>query len=185
VLFSGSIRSNLDPFDEFDDERLSQVLERVGLRQDTMTVVNSLADRVLENGSNFSVGQRQLLVIARALLGGASVVICDEGMSQSACVFSFFGGDNHSHQPPSVLSKATSAVDAETDSRIQRVLRDDFKDTTCLTIAHRLNTIMDSDYILVMSDGQAVEFDPPQRLLSRTNSVFKKLVDQWSEDQQK
>jgi ATP-binding cassette subfamily C (CFTR/MRP) protein 1 len=155
VLFSGSIKSNLDPFEQFADERLVDVLVRVGLwTNESGSAVKSLEDQVLQDGSNFSAGQRQLLVIARALLDGASVVICDE---------------------------ATAAIDAEADSRIQRVLRTDFAKATTLTVAHRLNTIMDSTHILVMSDGKAVEFDTPGKLLSK-GGFFKDLVHKWEEE---
>jgi ABC-type multidrug transport system fused ATPase/permease subunit len=107
-----------------------------------------LNDIVREGGSNFSVGQRQLLVIARALLSGASVVIMDE---------------------------ATAAVDADTDARIQKVMRSEFANATCITVAHRINTIMDSDFILVMDNGKAAEFDSPQKLLSK-GGKFRDLV---------
>jgi ATP-binding cassette subfamily C (CFTR/MRP) protein 1 len=153
VLFSGTIRSNLDPFEEYSDERLSDVLTRVGListdkprvsssnlslSSSSTCHVSSLSDIVADGGSNYSVGQRQLLVIARALLCGSKIVILDE---------------------------ATAAVDADTDARIQKVLRLDFATATCLIVAHRIHTIMDSDYILVMKDGQAAEFDTPRNLL--------------------
>ncbi len=162
VLFSGTIRSNLDPFHQFQDEELLSVLTRVGLfTQSTpsnsvaslaslsLSQVQSLQDVVKEGGSNFSVGQRQLLVIARALLSGASIVIMDE---------------------------ATAAVDADTDARIQKVMRSEFADATCITVAHRINTIMDSDFILVMDNGQAAEFDTPQKLLS-VGGMFRELVE--------
>ena len=161
VLFSGTIRSNLDPFEEYSDSRLLDVLNRVGLYHDMQKEVSSnslssvsgqvssLADAVTDGGSNYSVGQRQLLVIARALLCGSKIVIMDE---------------------------ATAAVDADTDARIQKVMRSDFANATCLTVAHRINTIMDSNYILVMSDGQAAEFDIPQRLMDR-GGLFRDLVD--------
>jgi len=162
VLFSGTIRTNLDPFEEYSNERLLDALTRVGLYSKTTTSsstlsltslanahVQSLTDTVMDGGSNFSVGQRQLLVIARALLCGASVVIMDE---------------------------ATAAVDADTDARIQGVMRTEFKNATTLTVAHRINTIMDSDYILVMDDGRAAEFDSPSNLLDR-GGMFKDLVD--------
>jgi ABC-type multidrug transport system fused ATPase/permease subunit len=161
VLFSGTIRSNLDPFDEHSDADIFDVLTRVGLYSDAkppnsvtslsslaLNQVQSLSDPVKSEGSNFSMGQRQLLVIARALLSGASIVIMDE---------------------------ATAAVDADSDSRIQRVIRHEFAHSTCITIAHRLNTIMDSDYILVMDDGKAAEFDTPQNLL-RKGGMFRDLV---------
>jgi ATP-binding cassette subfamily C (CFTR/MRP) protein 1 len=163
VLFSGSVRTNLDPFNEFTDERLYEVLGRVGLYVDraasssslssmserqTSPVVKSVEDEVFESGNNFSVGQRQLLVFARALLRGANVVIMDE---------------------------ATAAVDADTDARIQRVMRVDFQHATCITVAHRINSILDSDYILVMDDGRAAEFDTPANLLSR-GGMFRDLV---------
>jgi ATP-binding cassette, subfamily C (CFTR/MRP), member 1 len=159
VLFTGTVKSNLDPFDEYSEEKLCQVLTRVGLMslEPTMsgsTAIKSLSDAVLDGGSNFSVGEKQLLVIARACLCQARVVICDE---------------------------ATAAVDAETDARIQRVLRFDFDKATVLTVAHRLNTIMDSDYILVMDDGRAAEFDAPSKLLAKQDGLFKKLVDTWEE----
>jgi len=161
VLFSGTIRSNLDPFDQFTDDELTSVMTRVGLFSDisasTSTVslsslglsqVWSLTDPVREGGTNFSVGQRQLLVIGRALLSKASIVIMDE---------------------------ATAAVDADTDARIQKVMSSEFADATCITIAHRINTIMNSDFILVMDNGKAAEFDTPKNLLGR-GGLFRDLV---------
>jgi ATP-binding cassette subfamily C (CFTR/MRP) protein 1 len=161
VLFSGTIRTNLDPFNQYSNERLLDVLTRVGFfaaantsaSSDSLPSLSSkqaqsLLDPVKENGSNFSVGQRQLLVIARALLCGAAIVIMDE---------------------------ATAAVDADTDAKIQKLMRSEFANATCITIAHRLNTVMDSDFILVMGDGQVQEFDSPQALLSR-GGMFRDLV---------
>jgi ATP-binding cassette subfamily C (CFTR/MRP) protein 1 len=155
VLFSGSVRHNLDPFEEYSDQRLQTVLEQVGLMAFPSAPVKSLADPVFEGGSNFSAGQRQLLVIARSLLSGAGVVICDE---------------------------ATAAVDAGTDSRIQEIFRKDFQNATCLTVAHRLNTIMDSDLILVMENGKVGEFDKPEVLLNKKEGIFKTLVQTWEEE---
>ena len=168
VLYSGTVRTNLDPFEEHSDDVLHEVLLRVGLYSGstskavsgnnsslslssvgaTATRISSLADEVTEGGSNFSVGQRQLLVIARALLNGSKVVIMDE---------------------------ATAAVDAETDASIQSVMKEEFKESTVITVAHRINTIMDSNYILVMSDGKAAEFDTPKKLLE-TGGLFRDLV---------
>lgn len=111
--------------------------------------VQTLDDAVSEGGSNFSVGQRQLLVIGRALLNQCSLVIMDE---------------------------ATAAVDPDTDNRIQGVMRTEFVNATCITVAHRLNTIMESDLILVMDDGCAAEFDSPKKLLER-GGMFAELVE--------
>jgi len=171
VLFSGSIRTNLDPFNEYSDERLSAVLERFGLwvsdnadasnypsgmKSSSSGVIKSLSDHVFEGGSNFSVGQRQLLVIARALLREATIIIMDE---------------------------ATAAVDSDTDAKIQAVMRTEFREATCITVAHRINTIMDSDYILVMDDGKAAEFDRPITLLAREEGgLFKDLVEAWEKE---
>jgi len=161
VLFSGTVRNNLDPFDQFTERRLYEVLERIGLytkdgdEATRQRQVQSLSDVVAEGGSNFSVGQRQLLVIARALLVGASIVIMDE---------------------------ATAAVDGDTDARIQRVIRTEFANATVLCVAHRLNTIMDSDYILVMDDGLAAEFDTPNILLER-GGLFADLVQAYEKEQ--
>jgi ATP-binding cassette, subfamily C (CFTR/MRP), member 1 len=163
VLFSGTIRSNLDPFDFFRDNELLAALEKVGLTSGISNVSNlslgsmsrshkyiaSLCDPISEGGSNFSVGQRQLLVIARALLQGAKIVIMDE---------------------------ATAAIDPETDAAIQKVMRFAFSESTCLTIAHRINTVFNSDYVLVMSDGQAVEFDTPDKLMQK-GGLFRDLVE--------
>jgi ABC-type multidrug transport system fused ATPase/permease subunit len=156
VLFSGTIKTNLDPFDEHSKDRLITILERVGLysTDTSSSTIKSLCDSVMQDGSNFSAGQRQLLVIARALLDGAALVICDE---------------------------ATASIDSEADARIQRLLRQDFMNATTLTVAHRLNTIMDSTHILVMSDGRAVEFDTPNALLSQ-GGLFKDLVSKWEEE---
>jgi ATP-binding cassette, subfamily C (CFTR/MRP), member 1 len=163
TLFSGTIRNNLDPFGDYNDTTLLETLVRVGLYNESdqsshngvslgfshqRRHVRNLDDVVAEGGSNYSVGQRQLLVIARALLREAKIILLDE---------------------------ATAAVDAETDAAIQRVIRMEFGTATCITIAHRINTIMDSDYILVMDDGVAAEFDTPDNLLQQ-ESMYRDLV---------
>jgi ATP-binding cassette subfamily C (CFTR/MRP) protein 1 len=117
--------------------------------------IKSLYEEVCAGGSNFSVGQRQLIVIARAMLAETNIVIMDE---------------------------ATASVDADTDARIQRVFRSEFSRATCITVAHRLNTIMDSDFVLVMDDGRAAEFDRPSLLLSKEDGIFKSLVDAWEDE---
>jgi len=115
--------------------------------------VRSLSDPVAEDGINFSAGQRQLICIARALLSRASIVILDE---------------------------ATSAVDVETDALIQRTVRSEFSDATVLTIAHRLNTILDADRIMVLDEGKLVEFGPPKELMGRSRGYFRQLVESTS-----
>ncbi len=148
VLFSGTVRSNLDPFGKYTDVQIWEGLQRTLLSNS----ISSLDDKVAENGSNFSVGQRQLLCIARALLSRAKIIIMDE---------------------------ATAAVDVETDAVIQQTIRSEFAHATCLTVAHRLNTIMDSDKVLVMDDGVAAEYDTPANLLANENSMFYALVNNW------
>ena len=171
-LFSGTIRTTLDPFHIFDDERMKEVLSIVGLLKveksassqslyslsdrKVFSSIQSLDDEVLEGGFNLSVGQRQLLVIARSILCTAKIVIIDE---------------------------ATASVDAATDKMIQDVMRSQFNNSTCITVAHRINTIMDCDYILVMDDGLAKEFDSPENLLNRDQSLFKDLYSAWEKEQ--
>ncbi|XP_056634445.1 ATP-binding cassette subfamily C member 4-like isoform X1 [Diorhabda sublineata] len=145
VLFSESLRYNLDPLGEYDDRQIWDVLEQVEMKD----VVNSLDFKVAEGGSNFSLGQRQLLCLARAILKNNKILILDE---------------------------ATANVDHRTDALIQLTIRKRFKNCTVLTIAHRLNTIMDSDKVLVMSYGNIVEFDHPHKLLQTPDGHFHNLV---------
>lgn len=109
---------------------------------------DGLMTMMTEGGSNLSVGQRQLMCLARALLVPSKVLVLDE---------------------------ATAAVDVETDKVIQETIRTSFKDRTILTIAHRINTIMDNDRIIVLDKGKVVEFDTPEALLKNTNSIFYSL----------
>ncbi|KAJ8979913.1 hypothetical protein NQ317_005349, partial [Molorchus minor] len=148
VLFSGTLRDNLDPFNEFDDEKLWKTLEEVELKN----IVKNLDSEVSDCGGHFSLGQRQLLCLARALLRENKILVLDE---------------------------ATANVDhrqVTTDAFIQETIRRKFKDRTVLTIAHRLNTIMDSDKVLVMDAGSVVEFDHPHNLLQLPEGHFHKLV---------
>ena len=145
VLFSGTIRSNMDPFDEYTDEKIWVALEKCGMMQAVSGMPDGLLSPVAEYGENLSQGQRQLLCLGRALLKQCRILLLDE---------------------------ATSSVDFETDREIQRTLREAFQGSTVLTIAHRVNTIMDSDKILVMKDGVAAEFGPPSELLQDENSLF-------------
>ncbi|KAL3918531.1 MAG: hypothetical protein SGILL_004192 [Bacillariaceae sp.] len=149
VLFSGTLKSNLDPFEEFSDDQIWKALEQCGLKDSVETMPGQLDAAVSEYGSNLSSGMRQMLVLGRALLRQCRILLLDE---------------------------ATSSVDFETDSEIQRTLRAAFTDCTVLTIAHRINTIMDSDKILVMKDGVAAEFEAPQELLKDESSLFSEIV---------
>jgi len=149
VLFTGSIRYNLDPFDQHDDATLIHALERAHLKEFVDTKPGGLDFLISENGENFSVGQRQLLCLARALIRQSPILVLDE---------------------------ATAGVDVLTDALIQKTIREEFKDRTVLAIAHRLNTIIDSDMILVLDAGQRVEYGSPAELLQNEKSVFASMV---------
>ncbi|XP_075236427.1 ATP-binding cassette sub-family C member 4-like [Lycorma delicatula] len=148
VLYSGTMRRNLDPFEEYPDYILWKALDEVELRE-SLKEEFGLQTRVMDGGSNFSLGQRQLVCLARAIVRNNKILVMDE---------------------------ATANVDPQTDALIQKTIRDKFSDCTVLTIAHRLNTVMDSDKVLVMDAGKAVEFDHPHNLLKDTDGYFFKLV---------
>ncbi len=148
ILFSGTIRSNLDPFSEYTDVEMARYLERTQLSNSGVTL-NTV---VSENGSNLSVGQRQLVCITRALLSCCPIIVMDE---------------------------ATASVDIATDKIIQSLIREGFSDCTVLTIAHRINTILDSDRVLVVNQGEVAEFDSPSNLLKVESSLFYQLVNTW------
>ena len=149
VLFSGTLRRNLDPFDEFSDKALWEVLEEVELKDAVVVAGTGLDSRVLDRGSNYSVGQRQLVCLARAILRNNKILMLDE---------------------------ATANVDPQTDALIQHTIRRKFANCTVLTVAHRLITIIDSDKVLVMDKGRMVEYDHPHTLLQNRHSQFTSLV---------
>jgi ABC-type multidrug transport system fused ATPase/permease subunit len=151
VLFSGTLRANLDPFDTVSDERIWTALTRVHMAEAVRNMQDGLSSFVAENGENFSVGQRQLLCLARALIREAPVIYMDE---------------------------ATANVDGDTDALIQGTIRSEFAACTVLTVAHRLNTVVDCDRVLVMVSGVVVEFDSPAALLRDDNSHFTGLVNE-------
>ncbi|XP_059176453.1 ATP-binding cassette sub-family C member 2-like [Physella acuta] len=150
VLFSGTLRMNIDPFDQYSDVQLWTALERSHLK----SFVAGQPDRLLyecgEEGSNLSVGQRQLVCLARSLLRRTKILVLDE---------------------------ATAAIDMETDALIQATIREAFRDCTIIAIAHRLNTIMDYDRILVLDAGMIREFDTPQKLIEGKGVFYKMCRD--------
>ncbi|KAF8938141.1 multidrug resistance-associated protein 3 [Dissophora ornata] len=154
TLFVGTVRENLDPFDELQDAELWEALERAHLKEHISSLAGGLSFKVSQNGDNFSVGQRSLICLARALLRKTKILILDE---------------------------ATAAVDVETDELIQKTIRKEFKDRTILTIAHRIKTVMDSDKILVLEKGRVAEFESPATLLRRPDSLFFSLARQAGE----
>ncbi|KAI9221388.1 P-loop containing nucleoside triphosphate hydrolase protein [Blastocladiella britannica] len=149
MLFKGTIRDNLDPLNQHDDAALWRALELADMSEYVSGLEGKLLGEVAHAGSNFSAGQKQLITLASAILRKRKVVIFDE---------------------------ATSATDAETDAVVQRTIRQEFKDCTILTIAHRINTIRDSDRILVLDKGQVAEYDAPETLLGNPKSLFAQLV---------
>ncbi|CAK4666586.1 unnamed protein product [Aphanomyces euteiches] len=145
VLFKGPLRNYLDPFGEYTDDDLWSALQKVKLVDRISSVEGKLDSPVEENGENFSVGERQMLCMARALLRQARIVVLDE---------------------------ATAAIDHETDQNLQRVIRSEFASSTVLTIAHRLDTVLDSDKILVFDQGRLVQSDVPKALLDQGSGIF-------------
>ncbi|XP_049611466.1 ATP-binding cassette sub-family C member 4 [Syngnathus scovelli] len=151
VLFTGTMRKNLDPFNQHSDEELWNALQEVQLKGVVEELPGKLETVLAESGSNFSVGQRQLVCLARAILRKNRILIIDE---------------------------ATANVDPRTDELIQRTIREKFQECTVLTIAHRLNTIIDSDRILVLDAGRIHAYDEPYTLLLDPSSIFRKMVQQ-------
>uniref|UniRef100_A0A8C8VR12 Multidrug resistance-associated protein 1 n=1 Tax=Pelusios castaneus TaxID=367368 RepID=A0A8C8VR12_9SAUR len=150
VLFSGSLRMNLDPFDKYSDEEVWTSLELAHLKNFVSSLPDKLNHECSEGGENLSVGQRQLVCLARALLRKTKILVLDE---------------------------ATAAVDLETDDLIQSTIRTQFEDCTVLTIAHRLNTIMDYERILVLDKGKIVECDSPANLLQKKGIFYSMAKD--------
>ncbi|NXG80702.1 MRP1 protein, partial [Baryphthengus martii] len=150
VLFSGSLRMNLDPLNRYTDADIWTALELTQLKNFVADLPDQLEYKCTDQGENLSAGQKQLVCLARALLQKAKILILDE---------------------------ATAALDLETDLQIQSTLRTQFKDSTVLTIAHRINTIVDCDRILVLENGQIAEFDTAEHLIAQ-KGLFYKLMEE-------
>ena len=149
TLFLGSLRSNIDPFEKSSDADIWKVLELSHLKTFVQGLPTALDHEISEGGTNLSVGQKQLVCLARALLRKTKILILDE---------------------------ATASVDLDTDDLIQNTIREEFGDCTVITIAHRLNTILDSNRVMVLSDGNIIEFDDPNILLKNPESYFYKMA---------
>ncbi|CDY64080.1 BnaAnng19200D [Brassica napus] len=154
ALFDGTVRVNLDPLAQYTDQELWEALDKCQLGDVLRAKEEKLNATVVENGDNWSVGQRQLVCLGRVLLKKSNILVLDE---------------------------ATASVDSATDGVIQKIITQEFKDRTVVTIAHRIHTVIESDLVLVLSDaGRIAEFDSPAKLLEREDSFFSKLIKEYS-----
>ncbi|KAM7463735.1 hypothetical protein LguiA_031856 [Lonicera macranthoides] len=154
TLFNGTVRYNLDPLCKHTDQEIWEVLGKCQLRDAVQEKENGLDSSVVEDGSNWSMGQRQLFCLGRALLRRSKILVLDE---------------------------ATASVDNATDLILQKTIRTEFADCTVITVAHRIPTVMDCTMVLSISDGKLVEYDEPMNLMKREGSLFGQLVKEyWS-----
>ncbi|XP_024012775.1 putative ABC transporter C family member 15 isoform X2 [Eutrema salsugineum] len=153
ALFDGTVRVNLDPLSQHTDREIWEALDKCQLGEVIRGKDEKLDATVVENGENWSVGQRQLVCLGRVLLKKSNILVLDE---------------------------ATASVDSATDGVIQKIISQEFKDRTVVTIAHRIHTVIESDLVLVLSDGRIAEFDSPAKLLERDDSFFSKLIKEYS-----
>lgn len=153
TMFEGTLRSNLDPLEEYTDEQIWEALDRCQLGDEVKKKDGKLDSIVTENGENWSMGQRQLVCLGRVLLKRSKVLVLDE---------------------------ATASVDTATDNLIQTTLRQHFSDCTVITIAHRITSVLDSDMVLLLSNGLIEEYDSPSRLLEDKSSSFAQLVAEYT-----
>ncbi|KAF2909588.1 ABC transporter C family member 10 [Oryza sativa Japonica Group] len=154
TLFQGTVRYNLDPLGQFSDQQIWEVLDKCQLLETVQEKEHGLDSLVVEDGSNWSMGQRQLFCLGRALLRRCRILVLDE---------------------------ATASIDNATDAILQKTIRTEFKDCTVITVAHRIPTVMDCTMVLAMSDGKMVEYDKPMKLMETEGSLFRDLVKEyWS-----
>ncbi|KAI0529340.1 hypothetical protein KFK09_001887 [Dendrobium nobile] len=153
TMFEGTVRSNLDPLEEYTDEQIWEALDCCQLGDEVRKKEKKLDSIVTENGENWSVGQRQLVCLGRVILKRSKVLVLDE---------------------------ATASVDTATDNLIQKTLRQQFCDSTVITIAHRITSVLDSDMVLLLDNGFIVEHNTPLSLLENKTSMFAKLVAEYS-----
>ncbi|KAG4154902.1 hypothetical protein ERO13_D03G081100v2 [Gossypium hirsutum] len=154
TLFGGSVRYNIDPLEQHTDNEIWEVLEKCQLREAVQAKEGGLNSTAVQDGLNWSMGQRQLFCLGRALLKRSKILVLDE---------------------------ATASIDNTTDSIIQKTIRAELKDCTVITVAHRIPTVMDCNMVLGISDGKLVEFDEPMKLMNKEGSLFGQLVQEyWS-----
>ncbi|XP_059669697.1 ABC transporter C family member 3-like [Cornus florida] len=153
TMFEGTIRNNLDPLEEYTDKQIWEVLDKCQLGDEVRKKEDKLDSSVVENGENWSMGQRQLVCLGRVLLKKSKILVLDE---------------------------ATASVDTATDGLIQQTIKQHFSNSTVLTIAHRITSVIDSDMVLVLDHGLIEEYDSPTRLLENKSSSFAKLVAEYS-----
>ena len=178
VLFTGTVRLNLDPTDsnEHSDAALWNALREAQLEKVIKELDGGLDAKIVDSGSNFSIGQKQLICLARAILRRNKILVLDEATGNLK-FFSFSYLKNISCLNSSVFfSLSLANCDPKTDELIQTTIRSVFKDTTTITVAHRLNTIIDSDKVLVMDSGEIKEFDTPYNLVRIPSSLFNSMV---------
>ncbi|WOL02147.1 ABC transporter C family member 10 [Canna indica] len=154
TLFHGSVRYNLDPVGQYTDGQIWEVLDKCQLREAVQEKDGGLDSLVVEDGSNWSMGQRQLFCLGRALLRRSRILVLDE---------------------------ATASIDNATDAILQKTIRTEFADCTVITVAHRIPTVMDCNMVLAISDGKLIEYDEPEKLMKTEGSLFRELVKEyWS-----
>jgi ABC-type multidrug transport system fused ATPase/permease subunit len=148
ALIEGSLRYNIDPLDKYSDSDIMQVMEKIGFDYIVKRSNEGLYQEIAEGGSNLSVGEKQLICITRAILRKSKIIIMDE---------------------------ATASIDYKTEEMIQKAITELLNDSTFITIAHRIKTIINYDRIISLDNGQIVDFDTPKNLLNKKDSLFYEL----------